>query len=185
MQVEGVNISYHDMEPGRVDPIDTRNLSESGPCHLQQIRSFSWVLIFPLSNPPVVAQAIHGSFAVDHNVLAVFEKQEFFVNAFVPIFFRLGFNRPVLPVLGGQKSSVNGKWYVSQVVQINWAWRERVTLWHDHSSIIVVKGLSKSKAVPQSLLVLLDDLQRGYFVFVWNSATVQNVVGLSWIDESV
>ena len=102
MQVKGVDICNHDMEPRRIDPVDAWYLSESAPCDLQQIRSFSWVLIFPFSDPPVVAQTINSSFAVDRNVLTVFEKQEFLVNAFVSILFRLAFDGPVLPMLWSQ-----------------------------------------------------------------------------------
>lgn len=113
MDVSRVDIVKLHVEARGVAPLHTRDLTVLNTDELEQVRSTMRVLLVPLTNPPVIAEAIDHAVTSDRQVGALFKTQQRQQVLLVVLTGCARVNRPLLVVHRRLKDAIDLKSHVS------------------------------------------------------------------------
>lgn len=138
VDVDAVNILHQHVESGTVHELDACDFGGLNSGVLKHQWSLVGVLMIPVSDPPVIAEAINCTLTPDIDHLAILEVQE------VLPAFALCIHGPVLPVCGHFQGTVDLEGHVVEVRHVHGVRGDDEAFGEDNSPIISLISLLKA-----------------------------------------
>jgi len=175
MNVYTVNISEFQIESGTVDPLDSCNLWGLNSVVLKKNGSFEGILMSPVSDPPVITEAINGTltFNIDH--LTIIKGHE------IGIWFIWGIQSPIFPMWAGFQDTINLEGDIVEILEMHGVGGNDVAFRDDNSLVIRLISFLEAFFDSHGIIICIFnwDIKRP----LWNSSTIHDnilIIGIGY-----